>query len=140
MAKKRTVDQILNETLPGPSKDIYKKKWDSFKVFFGNKMKPAEADYNHIFRSPTHRERTKSVDNMDHIFYVKRDPPTRIRWETPIVSANYTAPKSYGATYERKVTYVFQKKDIDGRKKEKRKKKKEKTRNNKKKKKKKEKR
>ena len=35
MAKKRTVDQILNETLPGPSKDIYKKKWDEFKVFFG---------------------------------------------------------------------------------------------------------
>ena len=33
MAKKRTVDQILNETLPGPSKDIYKKKWDEFKVF-----------------------------------------------------------------------------------------------------------
>ena len=35
MAKKRTVNQILNETLPGPSKDIYKKKWDEFKVFFG---------------------------------------------------------------------------------------------------------
>ena len=78
MAKKRSVDQILNETLLGPSKDIYKKKWDSFKVFFGIKMKPAEADYI-IFRSPTHRERTKSVDNMDHIFYVKRHPPTRIR-------------------------------------------------------------
>ena len=35
MAKKRTVDQILNETLRGPSKYIYKKKWDEFKVFFG---------------------------------------------------------------------------------------------------------
>ena len=35
MAKKRTVDQILNETSPGPSKDIYKKKWDEFNVLFG---------------------------------------------------------------------------------------------------------
>ena len=46
MAKKRTVDQILNETLPGPSKDIYKKKWDEFEAFLGgNKVKPEEADY-----------------------------------------------------------------------------------------------
>ena len=46
MAKKRTVNQIFNETLPGQSKDIYKKKWDEFQAFFGgNKLKPEEADY-----------------------------------------------------------------------------------------------
>ena len=64
MAKKRSVDQILNETLPGPSKDIYKKKWDSFKVFFGNKMKPAEAEYSITY---TPREDKKRRQYGPHI-------------------------------------------------------------------------
>ena len=113
MAKKRSVDQILNETLPGPSKDIYKKKWDSFKVFFGNKMKPAEADYITYF-DHLHTERgqkastiwtTYSMLNAIH----QREYGERLQSYPRITQLL----KSYGATYERKVAYVFQKKDIE---------------------------
>ena len=40
MAMKRGIDAILNDTLPEDSEEIYKKAWEEFKVYVGEKERP----------------------------------------------------------------------------------------------------
>ena len=49
MATKRSIDVILNDTLPRESKEAYQKAWDEFLAFVGEKQKPEENDYLHYF-------------------------------------------------------------------------------------------
>ena len=46
---KRNIDEILNDTLPEQSKELYNKKWEEFKSYIGEKPKPEEADYIQYF-------------------------------------------------------------------------------------------
>ena len=38
---KRKIDEILNDSLPTQSKELYEKKWREFLDFIGDKQKPA---------------------------------------------------------------------------------------------------
>ena len=49
MARKRNIDEILNETLPEPSRDVYNKRWEEFKKLYGDKSKPEEVDFLQYF-------------------------------------------------------------------------------------------
>ena len=49
MATKRSIDVILNDTLPQESKEAYQKAWDKFLAFVGEKQKPEENDYLQYF-------------------------------------------------------------------------------------------
>ena len=49
MATKRSIDVILNDTLPQESKEAYQKAWDEFLAFVGEKQKPEENDYLQYF-------------------------------------------------------------------------------------------
>ena len=46
---KRNVDDILKDSLPTQSKDIYVKKWREFLDFIGDKEKPDETDFMQYF-------------------------------------------------------------------------------------------
>ena len=46
MAEKRTVDEILDESLPDASKSVYLKAWNEFINYTGcGDEKPTEADF-----------------------------------------------------------------------------------------------
>lgn len=50
MAKKRNVEEILNDVLPENSKDVYKKRWLAFMDFIGEPIRrPTEDDYLQYF-------------------------------------------------------------------------------------------
>ena len=46
---KRKIDEILNESLPEASKELYQKKWLQFMEFMGEFRQPMETDYLQYF-------------------------------------------------------------------------------------------
>ena len=48
-ARKRSIDEILKETMPDKSKNEYIKAWELFKKFVGEDRKPKEEDYLQYF-------------------------------------------------------------------------------------------
>ena len=49
MATKRSVEDILDDSLPGPSKEMYQKKFKQFIEFIGEDRRPTETDYLQYF-------------------------------------------------------------------------------------------
>ena len=69
MANKRKIDEILNDTLPGPSRDLYNKKWQEFKHFVGEKSKPEEGDYLQYFYH-LHTEKKFKASTLWSTYYM----------------------------------------------------------------------
>jgi outer membrane protein assembly factor BamD (BamD/ComL family) len=106
---KWNVDEILNDTLPEPSKETYNKKWVEFNNFIGEKPKPEEADYIQYFDN-LHTEKklkaltiwcTYSMLNAVH----QRELGEKLQAYPRVTQLL----KSYNSTYERKVVSVFNK-------------------------------
>ena len=49
MSNKRKIEEIMDDILPGSSRDLYNKKWEEFKRFVGEKTKTDEGDYLQYF-------------------------------------------------------------------------------------------
>ena len=43
--ERRNVEDILIDSLPNNSKDLYMKRWNAFMEFIGEQRKPSEQDY-----------------------------------------------------------------------------------------------
>ena len=64
VVKKRNVNDILNDTLPENSKNVYSKRWDEFKEYWGGeKTKPEECDYLQYF-DYLHNEREMKASTL----------------------------------------------------------------------------
>ena len=113
MARKRSIDDILDDSLPGPSKELYQKKWSQFILFIGDDRRPNEADYLQYF---DHLHSTKNMKastiwstysclNSIH----QREYAERLQ-AFPRVTQLL---KSYNNSYTRKVASVFERLDIN---------------------------
>ena len=113
MANKRKIDEILNDTLPGPSRDLYNKKWQEFKHFVGEKSKPEEGDYLQYF-DHLHTEKKFKASTLWSTYSMLNSIHQREFGEKLQMFPRVTQLlKSYNAEYERKVASVFDKKSVD---------------------------
>ena len=113
MATKRSIDVILNDTLPQESKEVYQKAWDEFQAFVGEERKPEERDFLQYF-DHLHTERKLKSSTLWCTYSKMNSMHQREYNERLQIYPRLTQLlKSYNATYERKVAKVFEKTVIE---------------------------
>ena len=110
---KQKIEDIVNETLPEQSKDLYVKKWEEFKKYVGDKNKPEESDYIQYFDYLHSNKKLKassiwSTYSMLNSLH-QREYGEKLQQYPKITQLL----KSYNNNYERKVASVFDKKSVD---------------------------
>ena len=114
MAVKRNVDEILNDTLPEKSKELYNKRWLNFMEFMGEPFRrPSEEDYLQYF-DYLHTEKKHKASAIWSIYSSlncihQREFAERLQTYARITQLL----KTYNNTYERKVAAVFEPDVID---------------------------
>ena len=82
MAKRR-IDEILDETLPENSKQLYLKRWTEFLEFLGDTRRPTEEDYLQYFDF--------LKNTLEYLFEFKFHPSAGIFRKTSDFSASHAA-------------------------------------------------
>ena len=113
MANKRSIENILVETIPEKSKTEYIHQWKLFTEFVGHQDQPTETDFIqyvdflHTQRKYAASTMWKVYSILNHMFQHNFD--TKLQ-EYPKLTQ---LMKSYNADYERKVASVFSKENIE---------------------------
>ena len=81
MATKRSIDVILDDTLPQESKESYQKAWGEFINYVGEERKPVETDFLQYFDF-LHTQRKQKASTL----WCENAPPSfEVRsWEPPL--------------------------------------------------------
>ena len=114
MAGKRKVDDILNETLPENSKELYLKRWGELMDFMGEPTRrPTETDFIQYF-DYLKVEKGQAASSLWSI-YSSLNSVYQREFSDKLQSFPRIAQllKSYTATYTRKVASIFQSSDVD---------------------------
>jgi site-specific recombinase XerD len=112
--RKRGIDEILNETLPEKSKELYNKRWLDFMEYMGDPPhRPMENDYLQYF-DYLHGEKKQQASSLWSVYSSLNSIHQREFAEKLQTFPRITQLlKSYNNTYERKVAKVCESHDIN---------------------------
>lgn len=113
MATKRSIDVILDGTLPQESKEAYQKAWDGFLAYVGEKSMPTENDFLQYF-DYLHEEKKQKASTI-WCTYSKINAIYQREYNEKLQKYPRLTQvlKSYNATYQRKVASVFEKSELE---------------------------